>query len=93
MLIQIRSELLKTKLKKETLETEIELLENHIKLKKQELRHSCTSLNEDYDLCSSNRLSLSVDTHKTPKSHKQDKQNMDHSKNPFTYEEVFDFVF
>lgn len=57
---------MKAKLKKEALETEIDLLENHIKLKKQELRHSCTSLNEDHDINQTSnpnhqRLSLSVD--------------------------------
>ena len=79
--------MLKTKLKKETLETEIELLENHIKLKKQELRHSCTSLNDEYDLSTSNRLSLSVENQRPPKM--CSKQNYaETGKNPFTYEEV-----
>lgn len=85
-----RSELLKTKLKKETLETEIELLENHIKLKRQELRHSCTSLNDEHDI-GSNRLSCSVDTQqfKSMSCHKAKPciGVMD-PKNPFTYDDV-----
>ena len=57
---------MKAKVKKESLETEIDLLENQIKLKKQELRHSCTSLNDDYEIVpphnpAHQRLSLSVD--------------------------------
>ena len=51
-----RSELLKTQVKKETLETEIELLENKLKLKRKELRNSTNSLNNTNSngLCCSN---------------------------------------
>lgn len=81
---------MKTKLKKETLETEIELLENHIKLKRQELRHSCTSLTDDYDANASNRLSCSVDNQFKNKNQSSSKNcyNMENQKTPFTYEEV-----
>ena len=41
----IRSELFKTQIKKETLETEIELLENQIKLKKKELCTNAAAVN------------------------------------------------
>ncbi len=85
--------MLKTKLKKETLETEIELLENHIKLKRQELRHSCTSLNDEYNEAgntSAHRLTCSVD----PSLNFKAKMNPPKTncsidqRNPFTYEEV-----
>ena len=83
-----RSELLKTKLKKETLETEIELLENHIKLKRQELRHSCTSLADEGDMAAANRLSCSVDTQQYKQCHKSPKPCAMDPKNPFTYDDV-----
>ncbi len=84
---------MKTKLKKETLETEIELLENHIKLKRQELRHSCTSLTDEYSetgSTSAHRLTCSVDPsqqHKAKMTTPKSSCNME-QRNPFTYEEV-----
>ena len=54
--------MLKTQLKKESLLTEIELLENQIRQKRIELRNSTATLNEDFDSAlSTNRLNFSVD--------------------------------
>lgn len=52
----------KTQLKKEALETEIELLENQIRLKRKEI---CTNGNEEYENCScsndgSNKMAYSA---------------------------------
>ncbi len=54
--------MLKTQLKKESLLTEIELLENQIRQKRIELRNSTATLGEDIDSAlSTNRLNFSVD--------------------------------
>ncbi len=59
-LLYNRSELLKTQVKKETLETEIELLENKLKLKRKELRNSTNSLNNNGLFCSNSSESVAV---------------------------------
>lgn len=83
--------MLKTKLKKESLETEIELLENHIKLKRQELRNSDTSLNEIDIEVPSNRLNCSFDTNKLGFGYKNCPLSTEPVKSPFSYEEVLFF--
>lgn len=79
---------MKTKIKKEQLETEIELLENQIKQRRGELRHSFTSLNEcDYETSACNRLNQSVvETSKQKYSYKSDKQH------PFSYDDVREYL-
>ena len=96
--------MLKTKIKKEALETEIELLENQIKQKKGELRHSFTSLNDcDYEAManaatavSSNRLNHSVDNSKQLSNYQNKvcyiKPISETQKHPFTYEDVIFFI-
>ena len=88
---------MKTKIKKEQLETEIELLENQIKHKRGELRHSFTSLNEcDYD---TNRLNQTIETSKHTmngylnKSYGFKANNDSMTKHPFTYDDVSKLFF
>ena len=82
--------MLRTKIKKESLETEIELLENQIKQKKGELRHSFTSLNEcDYDFNpSTSRLNQSIDTSKQLFSSKMYSNKPESMRHPFSYDDV-----
>jgi hypothetical protein len=68
--------LLKTQLKKESLITEIELLENQIRQKRIELRNSTTTLNEDFDSAlSTNRLNFSVEAPPTVNSNNNNNLN------------------
>ncbi len=89
-----RSELLKTQLKKEQLETEIEILENKAKLKRHELKHSAvtnsntnTNMNHhlDYDVVP-NRLS-GVEANLNLKS-TTNKSLLNHVKSGYNYDEV-----
>ena len=68
--------MLKTQLKKESLITEIDLLENQIRQKRIELRNSTTTLNEDFDSAlSTNRLNFSVDAPPTVNSNNNNHLN------------------
>ena len=76
--------MLKTQLKKESLLTEIELLENQIRQKRIELRNSTATLNEDIDSAlSTNRLNFSVDaqTNATVNTNNNNNNNLSHTNN------------
>ena len=83
---------MKTQIKKEALLTEIELLENQIKLKRHDLKTS-QNLNDEYDLATcSNRLNCSMDANNNNNSKLNCLQNCtlnnDQQKSPFSYDEV-----